>query len=57
MNQTDILLRQHEVCTNQKKTSVVKRLLLSPDLNLDELEDETRESMEEVRRVFGITDC
>lgn len=57
MNQTDALLRQHETLINQKKISAVRRLLLSPDLNLDELEYETREAMEEVRKIFGITNC
>ena len=57
MNKIDAVVTQHEALINHKKTSAVKRLLLSPDLNLDELEHETKEAMEEVRKVFGITDC
>ena len=36
----------------QKELDAVHRLLDCPDLNLDELEDETRKAIEEARRVF-----
>jgi len=44
----------HRYNEEMEKINAVKRLLECPDLNLDELEDETREAIEEVRRVFRL---
>jgi hypothetical protein len=39
---------------NPNELKAVQRLLECPDLNLEELEDETIQAMEEIKQVFGL---